>query len=80
MLFALFCVGGTAIASAQYGPRYWIVMHPSYQDRQAAIAAGSYAPDKVIAGPYYSYTDCAADIHIYQGQDYQHSYTCDIKV
>ena len=79
MLFALLCVGGTAIASAQYSPRYYIVMHPSFQDREAAIAAGTYAPDRVIAGPYDSYSDCFADIHIYQGGDYQHSYSCEIK-
>jgi len=37
-------------SSGQYSPRYFIVMHPSFQDRQAAIAAGTYAPDRVIAG------------------------------
>jgi hypothetical protein len=85
MLFALFCVGGTAIASAQYSPngqyspRYWIVLHPSFQERQAAVAAGTFAPDRVIAGPYDTYSDCAADIHIYRGQDYQHIYSCEIK-
>jgi len=85
MLFALLCIGGTAIASAQYSPtgqyspRYWIVMHPNFQDRQAAIAAGTFAPDRVVGGPYGSYSDCAADIHIYQGGDFQHSYSCEIK-
>jgi hypothetical protein len=79
MLFALLCIGSTAIASAQYSPRYFIVMHPSFQDRQAAIAAGTFAPDRVIAGPYNSYSDCAADIHIYRSGDYQHVYSCEIK-
>jgi hypothetical protein len=79
MLFALLCVGGTTIASAQYSPRYWIVMHVSYQDRQAAMAAGTFVQDRVVAGPYDSFADCNADIRIVQGQDYQHIYSCEIK-
>ena len=79
IFFALVCVGGTAIASAQYNPRYYIVMHANFQDREAAIAAGTYAADRVIAGPYDSYPDCASEIHIYQGSDYRHSYSCEIR-
>jgi hypothetical protein len=79
MFFALLSIGGTAVASAQYNPRYWIVMHANFEDREAAIAAGTYAPDRVVAGPYYSYSDCAADIHIYQGGDYRHIYSCELR-
>jgi hypothetical protein len=62
---ALF-VAAVSASSAQSSSRYFIVRTPPF-------------PGTVLGGPYSDYMSCTKDIHVYQGTDFGHQYSCEIR-